>query len=82
MIKLLEGVRVTKQFRLEHEHYLKNLDTLSVYLCQEHDDDVLLKLMKLEFEGKQRFAHLERIMSRYNKLRYRREKKELLEAGL
>ena len=61
--------------------WLGNWTLLSMKLTERNlSEDELLRLIKLELRGKGRYQILDRLYSRYNRVRSIRERKEIVDA--
>ena len=80
--KLLEGVHVTPAERVALEAHLANWGLMHAYMTsikgKPEEEIMLKKMIYLEKEGKGRLDVLGRLKGRLNRVRSKRESRELL----
>ena len=79
MIKLLKEVEIDKATAPRIKRAMSNWIKIADKIYKDASEKELLMMMKFELEHKNRGYVIERLQSRYNALRVRREKKELSE---
>lgn len=77
---ILRGIEYTKLDKSRFGPLLKNWSYLQLFLGSIKDETELLKMIKYELDTKGRVQIIERIRTRFNKVRSEREKLEVLKS--